>query len=280
MKKETLLIVVVIVLAVGLGMCWKTLEEVKGKNQEALQEAQRASDYMEIQNTFAKHSYYYAAQEQWHELETIWAKERDDISYGHNHGYYLGRESVENYYGQKNEDRRKQTLERMSALYPGVENVEENEGIGDLVMHTLTTPVIEVAGDRETAQGVWMSIGLAAKAGQDGKSEYVEFWERFAVDFVREGGQWKIWHFQIHSDMMFNIPESMFGVPGLTSQPQAAPGAPGEGTAGAGPPQAMGSDMDRQVQMHEMYSATTVPKLSPHLPAPYETWEDATAYIK
>lgn len=70
---------------------------------------------------------------------------------------------MENYYGRKNETRRKQTLEMMSKIFPGVENVEENEGIGDLVMHTLTTPIIEVAKDRETAQGVWMSVGLAAR---------------------------------------------------------------------------------------------------------------------
>jgi hypothetical protein len=42
----------------------------------------------------------------------------------------------------------------------------------------------------------------------------------------------------------------------------------------------MQNDMDRQLQMHEMYSVTTVPKLSPRLPAPYDTWEDTTPYIK
>jgi hypothetical protein len=300
MKREQLFWIVIVILAAGLGLTWNTLRDVKAENRVALQEALRATDYMEIQNTFAKHCYYYAAQEQWLELETAWSKERDDISYGHNNGYYLGRESVENYYGQKNEDRRKETLEMMSRITPGLENVEENEGVGDLVMHTLTTPIIEVAKDRETAQGVWMSVGLASRVGQDGKSEYVEFWERFAVDFVRENGQWKIWHFQIHSDVMFTIPESMWGMPGMTPQPQAAAasgggpasGGPPQGMEGApggppvggmpdgGEPQAMVNDMDRQVQMHEMHSATTVPKLSPVLPAPYDTWEDTTPYIK
>jgi hypothetical protein len=305
MKSEKVLWIVIVILAVGLGLSWNTLLDVKEDNHAALKDAMRSTDYMDIQNTFAKHCYYYAAQEQWLELETVWSKERDDISYGHNNGYYLGRESVENYYGQKNEDRRKQTLEMMSRITPGVENAEENEGIGDLVMHTLTTPIIEVATDRETAQGVWMSVGLASRVGQDGKPQYVEFWERFAVDFVREDGQWKIWHFQIHSDVMFSIPESMWGMPGIVSQPKAADGASSAGPAGGGPPQgmegapgegqppqegpggpgggqaqAMKNDMDRQVQMHEMYSATTVPELSPKLPAPYDTWEDTTAYIK
>ncbi len=284
MKKEKLFLIIVVILAVGLGLCWKTLLEVKAENRVALSDAQRATDYMEIQNTFAKHSYYYAAQKQRLELETVWSKKRDDISYGHNNGYYYGRESVYNYYGKKNEQRRKQTLEMMSRLNPEVKNIKENEGIGDLVMHTLTTPIIEVAKDRKTAQGVWMSVGLAARDGQDGKPQYVEFWERFGVDFVREDGQWKIWHFQIHSDVMLNIPENMVGGPGPPVQAQAvgitAAKSPRGAPSAGQPPQGMKNDMDRQVQMHKMYSATTVPQLSPRLPEPYDTWEDTESSIE
>jgi hypothetical protein len=298
MKREKLFWIVVVVLAVCLGLVWNSLMEMKSDRKTFEQASLRAQDYMEIQNLFAKHSYYYAAQEQWLELETAWSKKRDDIAYGHNNGYYIGRESVENYYGQKNENRRKETLQMVSKLFPEVENVEENEGVGDLVMHTLTTPVIEVAEDRETAQGVWMSIGLASRVGQDGKPQYVEFWEKFGVDFVREDGEWKIWHFQIHSDVMFTIPENMWGGLGPVMQAQtAAPpeGAPmpqaGAAPAGAQPPQAGPgrgegqpkgpvSDMDVQVEMYKNYSTTTVPVLTPRLPKPYKTWEDTTPYIK
>jgi hypothetical protein len=298
MKRENVTYIIALVLVFCLGVFYNMLSKVKKDQQETKQAALRAQDYMEIQNLFAKHSYYYAAQEQWQELETVWSKKRDDIAYGHNNGYYYGRESVENYYGQKNENRRKETLEMASKLFPEVENIEANEGIGDLVMHTLTTPIIEVAEDRETAQGIWMSVGLASRMGQDGKPEYVEFWEKFGVDFVREDGEWKIWHFQIHSDVMFTIPENMWG--GIGAIMQAESGAPPEGgpmppSESAGPggmppqmepgqeggaPKGMVNDMDVQVEMYKNYSTTTVPVLTPALPKPYKTWEDTTPYIK
>jgi hypothetical protein len=281
MKREKLFLIVIIIFALGLGLAWNAILEMKDENKIAMQKAQQADDYREIQNVFAKHSYYYAAQEQWLELETAWAKKRDDISYGHNHGYYYGREAVYNYYGKKNEDRRKQTLEMVSRLYPEVENIPENEGVGDMVIHTLTTPVIEIAGDRQTAQGVWMSVGLASRVGQDGNPQYNWFWEKFGVDFVREDGEWRIWHFQIYSDAGFseNMGGSLGRPPGGEVKPAGEPGA-GPPPQGEGPPQGMQSDMNRIVQMYEMYSPTRVPQNVPRLPEPYETWEDTIPYIK
>jgi hypothetical protein len=306
MKKEKLFLIAIIILAIGLGLSWNTLLKMKEENRIALKTAQRADDYRQIQNVFAKHSYYYEAQEQWLELETAWSQKRDDISYGHNNGYYYGREAVYDYYGQKNEDRRKQTLEMVSKIYPEIENIPENEGVGDLVIHTLTTPVIEIAEDRETAQGVWMSVGLASRAGQDGQPQYNWFWEKFGVDFVREDGEWKIWHFQIFTDTGFsqNMGSSMAGAPG--GAPGGGQAPPGEGAPGAGqPPQGEGGPqtagarggggqppqgeegrgemqggMNRLVEMYEMYSATRVPQNIPKLPEPYETWEDTTPFIK
>lgn len=307
MKRERLFWATLLILAVGLVSSWFVLLGMKEENLSMAKEAQRADDYSKIQNVIAKHSYYYAAQEQWLELDTAWAKKRDDISYGHNHGYYYGREAVENYYGKKNEERRKQTLEMMSALYSDIKNVPENEGIGDMVIHTLTTPYIEIAEDRQTAKGVWMSVGLAAGVRNAGKPQYNWFWEKFGVDFVNEDGEWKIWHFQIYSDAGFseNVGTGTGGPPGGgqpgatgpgagqalgatppgTGAPQevkaASPGQPqGTGASGGGQPPGGQSDMTKLVQMYEMYSATRVPQNVPELPAPYKTWEDTTPFIK
>jgi hypothetical protein len=122
-----------------------------------------------------------------------------------------------------------------------------------------------------------MSVGLASRVGQDGKPEYMWFWEKFGVDFVREDGEWKIWHFQIYTDTGFseNMGGAMGGPPGAGPPPQ------GQGPSrGEGPSQGMQSDMNRTVQMYEIYSPTRVPQNIPRLPEPYETWEDTTPYIK
>lgn len=309
MKRRFLLlgilgIVGIIVLTYGSALC------AEKKAMTAEQKIQRVLDYMEIQNVMAKHSYYYAAQEQWKELDEAWSKERDDISYGHNDGYYVGRKSVEAYYGQKNETRRKQTLESMSKLYPEIKNIVENEGVGDLVMHTLTTPYIEIAEDGQTAKGVWMSVGLCSRTGNDGKTSAMWLWEKFATDFVKEDGEWKIWHFQIYSDVLGNVDEAMISMfsaqqtqgaampsagqapqgatmPAGGQQPQAGQGPQGgqpQGGPGAGGGgQTQGGQMsgfDVNMQMYEIYSSTRVPELTPALPAPYKTWDESISLIK
>jgi len=290
MKRRFLLpgisgIVFLIVLSGVSGSC----VEKKGMTSE--QKIQRVLDYMEIQNVMAKHSYYYSAQEQWRELDEAWSKKKDDISYGHNDGYYVGRKSVEEYYGRKNETRRKQTLDALSKVYPDIKNVKENEGVGDLVMHTLTTPYIEIAEDGQTAKGVWMSIGLCSRTGNDGKASAMWLWEKFATDFVKEDGEWKIWHFQIYSDVLGNVDEAMLSmfsqqpqgsaIPSAGQQPPVGQGPQGAPGAGGGQPQAgQMTGFDKNIQIYEIYSPTRVPKLTPALPGPFKTWDDSLSLIK
>jgi hypothetical protein len=262
---------------------------VESMERSHSQAIQRLLDYMEIQNVMAKHSYYYGAQEQWKELDEVWSKKRDDISYGHNDGYYVGRKSVEAYYGTKNENRRKQTLENMSKLNPEIKNTKDNEGIGDLVIHTLTTPYIEIAEDGQTAKGVWMSIGLCSGAGKDGKASAIWLWEKFATDFVKEDGQWKIWHFQIYSDVLGNVDQAMLSMFAQQQSAGAAMPSAGQPPQGAGMPaggqqpqggQSPQGGFDKDIKIYELYSTTRVPKEIPALPQPYKTWNDSISLIK
>lgn len=270
----------------GSALCAENMTMTHG------QSIQRLLDYMEIQNVMAKHSYYYGAQEQWKELDEAWSRKRDDISYGHNDGYYVGRKSVEAYYGKANENRRKQTLETVSKIYPEVKNVKENEGVGDLVMHTLTTPYIEIAEDGQTAKGVWMSIGLCSRTGQDGKAGAMWLWEKFATDFVKEDGEWKIWHFQIYSDVLGNVDQAMLsmfaqqgqGAPVTSTgqQPQVAevPAGAQQGPQDGKPQGGQMSGFDKNIKIYELYSPTRVPRFTPALPAPYKTWDNSISLIK
>ena len=296
MKRTCFLSFVISIVAITI-LSWGAAFGEENKAMTHGQQIQRLLDYMEIQNVMAKHSYYYAAQEQWKELDEAWSKKRDDISYGHNDGYYVGRKSVMAYYGQKNETRRKQTLEAVSKVYPDIKNVKENEGIGDLVMHTLTTPYIEIAEDGQTAKGIWMSIGLCSRTGSDGKASAMWLWEKFATDFVKEDGEWKIWHFQIYSDVLGNVDAAMLSMFAQQSQGAATPSggqkpqeaaSPAGGQSQAGPasgggrPQGgqMSGGFDKNIKIYEIYGATRVPKLVPALPSPYKIWDDSLSLIK
>lgn len=88
--------------------------------------------------------------------------------------------------------------------------------VGKLILHCTTTPVIEVAGDGDTAKGVWIMAGTesgltdpeAAKEIPDymyspgdvlGKKVWAHWvWCKYAIDFLRQDGEWKIWRFRCY----------------------------------------------------------------------------------
>ena len=88
--------------------------------------------------------------------------------------------------------------------------------VGKLILHETTTPLIEVAEDGETAKGFWLMAGVESGTTQP---EHVgtmpEFlyepesanvgekrvwahwvWCQYAIDFLKQDGQWRIWHFR------------------------------------------------------------------------------------
>ncbi|MCS6947119.1 MAG: nuclear transport factor 2 family protein [Steroidobacteraceae bacterium] len=85
---------------------------------------------------------------------------------------------------------------------------------GKLLFHYTASPVIEVAADGQTAKGVWVVAGVesglsspaaAAKAPAamfepglvDGKKVWAHWIQvRYHVDFLRQDGEWRIWHFR------------------------------------------------------------------------------------
>jgi len=91
---------------------------------------------------------------------------------------------------------------------------------GKMIVHAMTTPVIEVDGDR--AYGVWISAGHESGAFSEGElsniprvdaAEPNEFgervladwiWLKFGVHFIREHGEWKI--LKLHIYDIFRCP--------------------------------------------------------------------------
>ncbi len=66
---------------------------------------------------------------------------------------------------------------------------------GNLLVHYLATPMIEVAADGQSARGVWRSPGVEAVVPPGG-GKPVPLWSfgTYAVDFIRQGSEWKILH--------------------------------------------------------------------------------------
>lgn len=107
-------------------------------------------------------------------LDRYWSK-REDITLGFNSGFYLGRESVYN-----------QCLEQ-AGLWKSTGAARTD--------HYLTSPVIETDREGLTAKAMFYNPGVFSVDGIPYWS-----WGRYAVDFVREDGGWKIWHLGYFSD--------------------------------------------------------------------------------
>jgi hypothetical protein len=144
----------------------------------------------------------------------------------------------------------------------GVHGYHEKDHIGSMMMHTLTTPVIEVAGDGKTAKAVWISPGHETML-VEGKLQAYWAWCKYGVDFVKEDGKWKIWHSHVYAIFRCPYETSWVEMPDVPTPPVPDELKP-----------------DRPGTYHHPYSTTTAPDYVPAPPEPYETWDEATAYVK
>lgn len=65
---------------------------------------------------------------------------------------------------------------------------------GDMLDIQLTSPMVEVADDGNTARGVWWTAGAASVPRENEDPQALWCWGAVAADFVFEDGAWKIWH--------------------------------------------------------------------------------------
>lgn len=131
---------------------------------------------------------------------------------------------------------------------------------GVMHVHALLTPVIEVAADGKTAKGVWDSFGPDI-LGPDEVGNWL--WIKYAVDFIKEDGAWKIWHLQIYGVFHTSYDKS---ITQTAKERRGKPPAPL-------PPQFL---MNAPKDMW-MYDGVTEIR-GPRLPEPYCTFDPKTAY--
>lgn len=144
-------------------------------------------DRNEISNLMSKYMLLHAAFRD-EEIIDLWAK-REDVhaEYG-NVGVYEGYKNVTDYHrGRPNPP-------------------------GKWIFHSLSNEVLEVAADGKTAKGVWLLSGTESGHGPaqdnnapenfyckgifDGCRVWAHWvWSRYGVDFIKEDGTWKFWHF-------------------------------------------------------------------------------------
>ena len=115
----------------------------------------------------------------------MWAK-RDDDKLVTPWGSYQGHQGIEACYLQDIGDRSD------AKVFEAIK--------GAVIMHEVDTEVIEVAEDLRTAKAAFLSQGHDTYVDRtDNETVHAKWaWEKYSVDFIREDGEWKIWHMTIY----------------------------------------------------------------------------------
>lgn len=165
----------------------------------------RVWDMEEIKKVAYKRVYYMANEMRKEELSDLWVSKPENkktASFGRNTGYYVGMDEIEKYYVDHHLDERKKQLKEISAANPEIADTEDNLHIGCLVNHPISTGLVEIAGDGKTAKALFYSIAQETTAQPDGTAKALWMPGKVAYDFIKEDGQWRIWHLVDSTDLV------------------------------------------------------------------------------
>lgn len=164
----------------------KILEQLEQKLRKI--EAQEA-----CRNLMGRYSYFHTAFRNKEYVE-LWAKRKDDVLVMP-WGTYEGFDGVKKCYLEDHGDRSDaKILEFMK---------------GAVMMHEMDTEVIEVSEDLKTAKAAFFSqghetwveregSGIGFQGGNEGTAHAQWAWSKYAVDFIKEDGEWKFWHMRLY----------------------------------------------------------------------------------
>jgi len=259
------------------------------EDRPMVSDGERAFAALQVQNTQSRHAYYHAAGMNLEEVDALWVDPNgefaDTATFASPQWVMYGLQTVRNAYGLENQSRREAALRQLSEMFPDVEFTEVNLGAGhEWAMHTNTTPIIEVAGDGKTAKGMWYSPGMGLMAqlkGGDADVGGVFFWEKYAGDFVKENGQWKIWHLQMAYDFTPPLPEIWREPLQIKGESDQKPAEKAEGPmkeAGERMGQEMPPGFRKPAYSYPLWSPKRPGLIYPRLPEPYYTFSETFSY--
>ena len=165
------------------------------------QMADRVEDYRAIQNVMGKQTFL-MCYKRWSEIwETLWCKKAPDPSLALNEGKYVGYDAVKSYLVDYQNALVEKADQVMREKYPQLadKTKEETWGVGSNSVLNNDTSILEIAEDGLTAKGIWYAKGELTEVTDDGPAAFWRF-GRFGVDFVKEDGEWRIWHEMIFTD--------------------------------------------------------------------------------
>lgn len=260
-KSILLLTIVIFMMITCTGCNQSEMKDIEGRlkqleetNEIYQKKIERLDAIQEIQNLMGRYVWEHEVQKDPEFIDTKFAN-NPDISWEVAHmGLYSGREAVKEILDQHGP--------RGESIAPGT-----------LFIHTLTTPVIEIAEDGQTAKGVWKSPGAETITDpQTGKLRGMWAWTKYACDFIKEEGKWKILHYHVYR--IFMTPADMNYTDEYESKFMS------KAMVGAGDSAAQVSPNRQPTTYDNPFTTTYVPELVPAPPVPYKTFSETFSYGK
>ena len=224
-------------LSAGAFAAEPTLEEVYEAALEAQKMAQKALDEQAVENIMSRHVLYHCYGTHREEMEEIWVQEpanQATATFGRNQGYEVGYDYIWQSYVEEHDASWLQSAsawcEENGVDISGMtdeEIIDVYGGVGQLLLHVTTTAIIEIADDGLTAKGYWYTPGMLKQTDGDTADT---MWENYGCDFIKEDGEWKIWHLHMYTDFQCEFGSTFTG----SSSSGELGGAPG--TTGIAPP--------------------------------------------
>lgn len=167
----------------------------------AQQLASRIKNIRDVENVMSKYAFLTYYKRYYEAMEKYWTDQNPTLTT--NDQKLEGYAAVHCFLVDKGEEQTRANNEVMRKLYPeefGNKKDSEMWGAGSAMVHTITTPVIELAEDEQTAKGMFYSLGSCTEIDPEKGPKAYWVWEKYAVDFVKEADGWKIWHMVIMTD--------------------------------------------------------------------------------
>ena len=163
----------------------------------AEQLADRFMDIRSIENTMGRFVNSLLMKQEDDIIHNYWSRFEDDICYGTNDGWYTGRRAVREYFEAlyKNTQIRSELVQKLFPDFLGGKSEEGIHGVGARIVDAIAPQVIELSGYGTTAKGVWLFVNATHEILECGPYSILEN-GYYAVDFTKEGTEWKIWHMQ------------------------------------------------------------------------------------
>lgn len=239
------------------------------KNRSTEQLIDRWEHQREIKNLMGKYVNDLMLDRDAQLFDRYWAGQAEDVCLGLNDGWYLGAEDIRGYYdsyagyiGEVNK-----TLRTIFPEQLGSRPEEETYGAGIFRVNPLSTAVIEVAEDESSAKGLWCCFGSKAEVSSCGPTSS---WlcGYYAVDFLWENDQWRIWHMQYVLDVDCTCGRSW----GREEEPY--PDRPEFEVLR----NVRVAEPTVRVTLRELYTPERVLAEAPRLPEPYESFDRTFTY--